>query len=206
MSGNSKPTGLLISKVDKIMEKAGIKVDYTCYPSKRVLYDIQQGVDVASIGWFKTKERESYAKFSLPIYTNKAVGVFALNEVGKKLSVFSSLKSIMESRQFKLGVIAGNSEGSYVDELIKLYPDQISEVYGRQIQLLKMLEDHRVDFILLPPEEVDVLTKEARVTRKFVLLEMGDIPEGNKRYIMYSKSVPQALIDRVNNAILESSK
>jgi polar amino acid transport system substrate-binding protein len=87
-----------------------------------------------------------------------------------------------------------------------LYPEQVSVVNGCQVQLLKMLTERRFDFILLPPEEVDMLTKEARVSRKFVLLEMDDIPEGNKRYIIYSKSIPQAVIDKVDNAIRESSE
>jgi len=105
-----EPKGLLISKVKNLMEKAGFKADFSCYPSKRILDAIRHGEKVASIGWFKTKERESYARFSLPIYTNKAVGVFALTEVANKLSVFSSLKAIMQSRQFTLGLIAGHSE------------------------------------------------------------------------------------------------
>jgi polar amino acid transport system substrate-binding protein len=203
---DDNPRGLLIAKVKSIMEKAGIKAEFACYPSKRILDAIWHGEKVASIGWFKTKERESYAKFSLPIYTNKAVGVFALTEVGEKLSVFSSLRSIMQSRQFKLGLIEGHSEGRYIDELVGLYPEQVSVVNGCQVQLLKMLTERRFDFILLPPEEVDMLTKEARVSRKFVLLEMDDIPEGNKRYIIYSKSIPQAVIDKVDNAIRESSE
>ncbi len=188
------------------MKKAGVKAEFACYPSKRILDAIQYGEDVASIGWFKTKERESYAKFSLPIYTNKAVGVFALTEVGKKLSVFSSLKAIMQSRQFTLGLIAGHSEGSYIDGLIRLFPEHVSVVNGCQVQLLKMLKERRFDYILLPPEEVETLTEEARINREFVLLEMDDIPEGNKRYIIYSKSIPQALIDKVDNAILETSE
>jgi polar amino acid transport system substrate-binding protein len=201
-----EPKGVLISKVKNLMEKAEFKADFSCYPSKRILDAIRHGEKVASIGWFKTKERESYARFSLPIYTNKAVGVFALDEVGKKLSVFSSLKSIMESRQFKLGLISGHSEGKYIDELVTLHPAQVSMVNGCQVQLLKMLKARRFDFILLPPEEVDTLTKEARFDKKYVLLEMDDIPEGNKRYIIYSKSIPQELIDKVNDAILESSE
>ncbi|WP_319760555.1 transporter substrate-binding domain-containing protein [Maridesulfovibrio sp.] len=197
-------TGLLVSRVNEIMKQAGVVVNYTCFPAKRILRAIKSNKEVASIGWFKTKEREKYAKFSLPIYTNKPVGVFALNAVADEIMIFSSLEDIMDSKQFKIGVIDGQSEGDFVDGLIKKYQHQVVSVTGKQVQLIRMLVAGRFDFILLPPEEVGELTKEAEVNlNSFSLLPMNDIPSGNKRYIMYSRSVSQEIIDRVNSAIVD---
>lgn len=87
--------------------------------------------------------------------------------------------------------------------MISKYQDKTVQVAADSIRLLKMVESRRCDFMLIPPEEVDVLMDAAQVPKeKFMLKAMSDIPRGNLRHIIYSKTVPTDLIRRIDQAIL----
>lgn len=198
------PDGKLIKFTTEIMTKAGIDFAYRKLPSQRVLKSIKRRQYIASIGWFKTKQRETYANFSLPIYTNHPVGALINKKTADRFTSFKTLKKIMQSDKFTLGLIAGHSEGGYIDSLTKAYPHKIQFITGRQTQLVKMLHASRLDLVLLPQEEVSTIVKDAGLyMQDFSFLELSDVPAGNKRYLMFSKAVEPEIIEKINAAITE---
>jgi polar amino acid transport system substrate-binding protein len=99
--------------------------------------------------------------------------------------------------------VQGLSEGPQLDGMLAKYEHKTVQVTTDTVRMLKMLESRRFDFMLIPPEEVDVLLQAAQTSRdKFMLRAMNDIPQGNLRYIIYSKAVDPDLIRRIDQAIV----
>ncbi len=199
---NGQPSGLIVDLARRVFTEAGVEVRFEFIPAKRILHDIQRGRPVASLGWFRTPEREEFAQFSLPVYVNRPVGVLFLREMEERFRPYDTLEALMDSRKFFIGRVGGLSDGEYLDSLLARYPDRVVEVTADSVRLLKMLQAGRFDFVLIPPEEMDDLLREAGMAASdFMLLSMRDIPNGNTRYIMYSKTVDPDLIRRIDDAI-----
>lgn len=201
---NQEASGIIVDIARRVFAAAGVEPKFSFMPAKRILHEIQSGRPGASLGWFKTPEREQFALFSLPVYVNRPVGVFFLREDEEKFRPFSTLEGVLDSGQFVLGRVQGFSEGPHLDAMLGKYKDKTVQVAADSVRLLRMLESRRCDFMLVPPEETDVLLEAAKAPReKFMLRAMSDIPQGNLRYIMYSRTVPQALIQRIDQAIVD---
>ena len=200
---DGRATGLIVDLARRVFEKAGVEAEFRFVPAKRILHDIQTGHHVASLGWFKTPEREEFARFSLPIYINRPVGVFFLREKEELFRPYDTLEALMASGKLLMGRVAGLSDGPQIDAMLAKYPDRIVHVTADSVRLVKMLETGRFDFFLLPPEVIDALLRESQVPPgDFALKTMSDIPQGNSRHIIYSKTVDEALIRKVDQAIL----
>jgi ABC-type amino acid transport substrate-binding protein len=64
--------GVVADSVALVFEKAGVPYRFKESPAKRQMYDLRRGSpNICGIGWYKTPEREKFAKYSLPIYKNK---------------------------------------------------------------------------------------------------------------------------------------
>lgn len=200
---DGRATGMIVDLANKVFDKAGVKAEFRFVPAKRILHDMQIEQPVASLGWFKTPEREEFARFSRPIYVNRPVGVFFLREKEDLFRPYETLEAVMASGKFFIGRVAGLSDGPQLDAMLAKYPDRIVQVTADSVRLVKMLKSGRFDFFLLPPEEIDVLLQEAQMSPEdFSLRAMSDIPQGNVRYIMYSKAVDETLIRKIDDAIL----
>jgi polar amino acid transport system substrate-binding protein len=195
--------GVLVDIGRRVFERAGVKYKYSYTPTKRIMLEMLNA-PIASLGWLKTTEREKSFKFSLPVYLNKPVGVLMLRENMARFAQYDSFAKLMDSNLFKIGRIDGHSEGEYLDSVLLDHGSQTVWAPIDEVQLVKMLKADRFDFILLPPEEVDALVKKAGYKMEdFVLKTMSDIPTGNARYIMYSKSIDDDLIKLIDKAIVE---
>lgn len=200
---DGRATGLIVDLAGRVFDRAGVEAEFRFVPAKRILQDIQTGQPVASLGWFKTPEREEFARFSRPIYVNRPVGVFFLREKEELFRPYETLEALMAGGKLLIGRVDGLSDGPQIDAMLARYPDRVVSVTADSVRLVKMLETGRFDFFLLPPEEIDVLLQEAQASPEdFALKTMTDIPQGNCRYIMYSKAVDEALIRKVDDAIL----
>ncbi|NDV28219.1 ABC transporter substrate-binding protein [Desulfovibrio sp. JC010] len=203
-TADNKPEGFLLHLTKQIMEKAGHKCTYKSMPSKRILHTIKKGGNFASIGWFKTRERKEYAKFSLPIYENEPFGLLLRTEDHKKFYKFRTLKDVLAQDQFKTGYVAGHSMGEYVDRLLRQHPQSVHSLSGTTQQLIKMLHNGKIDFCLLAPEEISTIIKQSGYKEDyFYFMSLADIINGNKRHLIFSRDVSDATIQEINAAIVE---
>ena len=196
-------TGILIDLTRQILEDAGVKAVYLPLPPKRIFREIQNpGSMHCSVGWFKSTEREEFAKFSLPIYQNKPLVALTLKKNGEKFKKFGLLEDLFADKSLTLGTVSAFSYGIRVDEMIKKDPPVIFEVKEKQAQLIKMIAAGRISYMLISPEEIEMMIQSADLNpNDFISLPFSDIPKGNKRYLMFSKSVPDEIIDSINHSI-----
>lgn len=200
---NGQASGIIVDLARKVLASAKVEPKFHFVPAKRILHEIKGGRPAASLGWFKTSEREQFAHFSMPIYVNRPAEVFFLRENEQKFRPYDSLEGLLQSGQFLLGRVQGFSEGAQLDRMLAKYEHKTVQAAADSVRLLKMLESRRFDFMLIPPEEADVLMQAAQAAKdKFMLRTMNDIPQGNLRYIIYSKTVDQSLVRRIDQAII----
>lgn len=199
-----RPAGILVDRTNDIFQRAGILPIYKPLPAKRALDILQDNTPAASIGWFKTPEREALYTFSQPIYISKPQMLVAHASLAPQLARFSTLKEVLASGQFHLGTIDGHSEGTFVDTLLARHKGLVHAVVGDEQQLIRMVHHQRVDVILLPPEEAATLIDRAGLkSNDFHMMPLTDIPQGNPRHLLFSKAVPRHIVDRINKAIEE---
>lgn len=201
-NSNQEPAGFLLKKTEEIFRRAGIEATYESGVAKYVLQDMRALAATASIGWFKTPEREVFAKFSQPIYQNKPMQVLYLKKNDALFDSKETVAQLMADKSLTLGVVAGYSFGSKVDNLIKKHAPATKLVTGGYPHLMRMLVEEQFSYMLVAPEEIASLVKmNYLVEGVFKARQMADIPAGNRRYLIFSKSVPGAVIRRVNKAI-----
>jgi len=203
-NAQQKPTGFLLELTRKIMVQAGHQCCYKSMPSKRILHTIQKDSTFVSIGWFKTKERLKYAKFSQPIYENAPIVALIRLDNYNKFKHFKTLQGILAQEKFKTGFIAGHSMGEYIDNLISRYPHSAHALSVTTEQLVKMLHSAHIDFCLLAPEEIASIIEKSNLNKnEFYSLPMADITTGNKRHLMFSKNISDEVIQLINKAIAD---
>lgn len=60
----------------------------------------------------------------------------------------------------------------------------------------------RVTYMLIAPEEIGTMLAETEMNPDdFVSISKPDIPKGNKRYIIYSRGISNAVIEKINRSI-----
>jgi len=200
---NGEARGILVDISRKIFKEAHIRVRYRLSSPSRILWIIRQGpMNVCSIGWFKTPQREKFAKFSLPIYQNRPLVVLTLKRLKPRFKGIHTLQQLFKRKGLRWGRLVSFSYGDMVDSLAKaLSPTRVS-ITGSQILLIRMLFHGRIDYILLSPEEIPFLVKHSGYPAKdLISIPLKDISRGNKRYIMFSRRVSDSLIQRINRAI-----
>lgn len=203
-NAEDEPDGFLLNRAKAIFEEADIEPVWEPMPAKRILQELHSSSPAASIGWFKTPNRETYARFSLPIYRNKPLEVLHLARNSGDFENKRSLGDVLRDRNLELGVLEGYSYGYFVDSCLLRDKPRVRYVVGEYAQLVGMLGLGRFDYILVSPEETQQLVAYTDMsTDEFCMKKMEDIPDGNLRFLMFSQGVPQEMLDKVNQAITD---
>lgn len=196
---DGKETGFLVEITKLVLDTARIPHVFVETPPKRILKFIEQTEYSCSVGWFKTRERESVSLFSDPIYQDMPTGI-----VLRRSSSFAekpTLNQVLES-PLMLGVVQGFSYGADIDDaILRLNPSKFS-ISGEDENLLKMIQYKRIDYAFMAPEEANyLLHQNPFIKSELQLIKIADAPEGNFRYLMFSKGVGSAVVERVNESI-----
>lgn len=204
---DGRPDGFLLKKTDTILRNAGIEPRYESLSAKRVLVEMRTPEAICSIGWFKTPKREKFARFTLPIYQNKPLVALYLSKDSMQLSTKTTLRSLVEDRSLSLGLVDGYSLGAEVDALVRGHGANTRLVMGDYPHLIRMLSQEQFSYILVAPEEKDILIRKNYLAAdQFQSHELSDVPAGNSRFLMFSKTVPEEIVERVNRSILSLEK
>ncbi len=184
-----------------VFQRAGIPHRFVPLPPRRILHIIQEGAPVCSVGWFRTREREAFARFSEPIYRNLPIGALIRRDAAARWPPRPTLREAIGSG-LVIGLVKGYRYGPKVEaELARLRP-RTERVAGGQENLLRMLARGRVDWMLICPEEAAYrLRSDPELAARTVFVHFRDPPPGNQRHIMFSRTVPEGILQAVNKAV-----
>ena len=183
-------------------KKAGINYVLKEVPSSRQLDMIKDNTErIASIGWFKNPERETFAQYSKPIYQDKPA-VILVHISNTTITGNQNIMTLFGNKRIRLLVKDQYSYGSFIDQKIAEYKPNIVSTTGENINMIQMLNAKRADYMFIAPEEADELIKAAGLKMEnFKLIQIVDIPVGNKRYLIFSKNISSDIITKINNGI-----
>jgi uncharacterized protein (TIGR02285 family) len=200
-SQDGQPRGFLLERSMAILQAAGVAYRLESRPNKRIQYELQQGKSAAcSIGWFKTEQRESYAWFSAPIHRDAPMQVLTTEPLLKRIAGYADLQALLAS-DLRLGVTDGFSYGA-LDQ--SLHAVRQLKTASTPTQLLHMLAAGRIDYTLIDAQELPFIPgMEDMHDSQLHSISLAGIPAGELRYLMCSRKVDQALLERIDAAIAE---
>jgi hypothetical protein len=193
--------GLCATPVARALTAAGIPFQWVETPPKRQLHLLQQNPENdCIIGWYKTREREQYARYSATIYQDKPA-VALVRRGDRRIPARCTVTELLRLPDIVMLSRAGYSYGPLVDEaLARIKPRRIDSGVDSSAWL-SILCTRRADFLLIAPEEADYLLSRTELPREsFRYLPLTDMPPGNRRYVMFSRAVPTEIVDRFNAA------
>ena len=193
-------SGLTGTPAAEAFRAAGIDVAWSKVPPNRQLVVIKEGGPNCAIGWYKTAEREQFAKFTKPIYRDKPTVIIA----NPKFAVGDNAKlgDILATKGVRVLVKENFTYGPYIDAALdKVKPAQ-TKSNGTATQMLQLVNAHSVDFMFASEEEASYLVEQSGIgAGNFKQIKMPDVPVGDDRYIMCSKEVSDDVIGKLNKAI-----
>ena len=199
------PRGLIVERTANIFNKAKIDYSWRVTPANRILAVLRSdtGQDCAP-GWYKLAERETYAQFSEPIYSDKPL--IGLSRADLKVAENITAQALFLLPNVRLLLKENFSQGAYMDKLLADVPKvRIQRVTAEVPTMVKMLKANRADLIITTEEESRIFILKAGYTEKDVrILKFPDVPAVERRYILCSKNVSPSTMKRLNEAILES--
>lgn len=196
-----KLTGLAVNPVAQGMSAAGISYVWVETPFKRQLSMIEANDEaVCALGMFKNKERQKFARFSIPILrdTDRPSIMLAHKDFqpDKNLDLLHAL-SLPGVKMLKKDHA---SYGSVLDDAIERSHITIVTTTAESRNMAMMIAAKRADFIFVPEQEAINMIKSIPNGDQLHIFKPLGMPQGPERFLMCSQLVPEELIQKFNKA------
>jgi len=205
---NGTAGGFLIDAVCRVLDAARVPYRITEMPPKRILMYLEQDADAyaCSPGWYRTREREEFARFSAPIYRNLPPVAVLRADMAYRVSEGKGLPALLAA-ELRLVLRGGFSYGGAIDEALARSRAPIYRSTADNAALLEMLASGRYDMTLMEQEEAtELLRLSPRLQRALVTVPLaqpvgqaGQAPQ--TRHLMCGRGVNEALMRRIDDAI-----
>jgi polar amino acid transport system substrate-binding protein len=187
--------GLVADPAADALRRAGIAVQWALTPSQRQLALVQSGAGLqCGLGWFRNPERETRGRFSAPLYQDQPLVALARNEALQART--TSAAALLQSGSLRLLVKDGYSYGAWLDGLIAQAARPPLRTTVEPLQMSRMLRSGRADWMIVAPEEAQVLEREG-----LHLTRLTDAPDGPTRHLYCSSDVPATWMARIDDAL-----
>jgi hypothetical protein len=194
--------GLCADPIQHAFQQAGLPYIWRKTPAKRQLEAIRRnhGCECAA-GWFKSAEREAYAKYTLPIYQDNPTMALARSD-NDHILTGKPLAATLADPRLRLLRKDGYTYGEFIDRHIDRHqPPQLITTAGN-LSMLKMIHARRADYFFISAEEAAVLVSSSGMpAQDFKQIRFSDMPEGNYRYLICSQNVEDRIMARLNQVI-----
>ena len=194
-------SGLSVEPARAAFNKAGIAVTWEQVPALRQLQRLKDNKErVCSVGWYKTAEREQFAKFTASVSQDSRWAALAnkLFHPPKDGSVHAIVTDPDASILLKNGYVYG----TYLDKAFAAMQARRVETNSDMQQVFQMIARGRAQITFAPLEEIKYYLNQKLVGVSDVrIIEFPEMPEGYKRYLMCSKLVEDEVIRKFNAAL-----
>jgi ABC-type amino acid transport substrate-binding protein len=193
--------GLTGAPTTAAFRNAGIPVQWHKVPTNRQLLMVRdQTIPSCAIGWFNTAERRQYAKFTKPIYRDRAWVVltnadFAARNIG-------SLDELSHQHDARV-LIKDNYSYGELDTFMQHWLPATGVSTASTLKMVQSVSKGLVDLMFVSEDEGKYIIQHHANEHapNLRLLQFKDMPHGMERYIMCGTNVPDEVIARLNKAI-----
>jgi polar amino acid transport system substrate-binding protein len=204
--GDGSVAGLVATPAAQALSQAAVPFAWARTPSQRQLALIQEGAGLhCGVGWFRNPERAALGKFSKPLYRDRPFGALVRQD--------SPLRSGMRGAEAMalagdtLLLKDGYSYGPQLDRLLAAQSPPPARTSAEAQQMLSMLVAGRAGWIIVTPEEAQVLRDQAGASSAGLRqVVFADISAGETRHLYCNKSVPDAWLARVDQALAAQAR
>ena len=202
LNENGIVSGIVATPINKSLKAAGIPYQWVSRAGNAQLNIIKRGkLFACAAGWFKNPERQKFARYSQPIYRDKPQ-VVVMRTDSEAVLQHSTQRSLFSDSNFKFGAKLGYSYGAFIDALIEELSPKVMRNTQDSGGMVRMLLGRRFDYFVAAPEEFASLAARLGIAGEDIMsVSLKDIPPGNQRYLMCSRSVPQDLIKQFDVAL-----
>lgn len=200
---DGQPAGFLVERTRLILSRSGLQTRWIAMPANRITESFRQQDRLwCSIGWYETPERHEWAKFSSPIHRDKAMVVLTVPRWAERIQQLGSIDKLFQDSTLTWLRLPNASYGPEIDRKAhELKPSTTTPTTSAK-EALQMLVQGRGHYMLVGADDLETRLKAAGLdTAAVVAVPMADMPPGNLRYLIFSRNVPDALIERINTAI-----
>lgn len=194
--------GITVAPTVAAFRKAGIQVYWKEVPAVRQVLRLKTNEErICSVGWYKTEERQQFAKFSQPITQDSPWAGFTGPQV--QLPRDLTVRAVLADPAVTVLLKTGFVYGDYLDREITLMRAQRKETHADMPQVLRMIEVGRAQITFAPIEEIlHYLGHYSNSDSESKIVMFRDMPPGYARHLMCSKRVEDELIARFNTALV----
>jgi polar amino acid transport system substrate-binding protein len=194
--------GITADIVTHAMSVAGVPYRWEESPSARQMEVIKRDEGPGcGLGWFKRPDRETFAKFSAAIYHDLPTIVLARGK-DTRFTGKPSIEALFSDKTLTLLTKTGYSYGAEIDAKIAAQKPNVRVDASDNRVMLGMVSRERVDYMIMAEEEAkDLLSQADFADAGLAIYYLANPPAGEYRYLMCSKSVSDAVLARINQAI-----
>ncbi|NGO38421.1 amino acid ABC transporter substrate-binding protein [Limisphaera ngatamarikiensis] len=198
-------TGLCLDPVRRALERAGLNHRWQVTPPQRQLLWLRTSTRElhAAVGWFRTLEREQWARFSEPIYQD-GPWVAVVRRQEDRVGSVTNAVGLLQVPGWTVLTRAGYSHGEWLDRLFASLPVVRRTSPSDPAHLLAAVAAGRADCVFMAREEAETLLGlQSRLGASLRLVTLTDSPAGPTRHVMFGPAVPASWIQRFNDALRE---
>lgn len=154
-----------------------------------------------AVGLYWTAERAKSGKYTLPIFRSLPQDIVMRSDNSKMQSV-NTMAALLADPSISLVLRNGYSYGANVDALLEKANARIKRPSEDSNGRIRLVLAGLVDATLFTPEEAEYQIKQFGVEGKaLVVRHFIDSPEGEPRHLYCSKSVDDAIINKLNDVL-----
>lgn len=202
---SGKVIGLTAEPAAKAFTAAGIPFKWEVRSANAIMDALKRDTaPVCTPGWYHSEQRASYARFTMPIYRDKAV--VGLANKAFQYTEGINAKDLLARPDVRLMVKQHFVNGAYLDDIIAKMPaTQIFTEAGEVSGIVRLIYLNRSDLFIMTQEEVGLYVNMAELKMTdFNILYFSDIPAVELRYILCSRQVSPGTIEALNAAIVKT--
>ena len=199
-------TGLVATPAAQALSQAAVAFVWARTPNQRQLALIQEGDGLhCGVGWFRNAERAALGKFSKPLYRDQPFGALARGDSPLRAGLRGAEAMALAGNA--LLVKEGYSYGAQFDRLIAMQTPPPAKTSAETQQMLRMLLAGRAGWMIVSPEEAQVLRQEAGAAATGLrTVAFTDISAGETRHLYCNRAVPDAWLARIDQALAAQSR
>jgi polar amino acid transport system substrate-binding protein len=196
--------GMVAGRVGRALAAAGIAFTWRRLPPNGHLRTVAADDGrVCAVGWFRTPSREDLGLFSAPIVRERPQVVLARADNTAVLA-HERLETLLADDDLRLGARLGYVFGAALDGMLAPDPPPRITVTQDDMGLARMLLGRRFDYMFTSAAEADaLLTDLGPAGADLVTLALPDMPPGDSRHLVCSRTVGHATMTRINAALAE---
>jgi len=193
--------GIAATSAIHAFQKAGIPYALRFMSAKHQIVNLQANEEpICAMAWYKTAEREAFAKFTKPVSQDSATIV--LTNIAFQTPPNATVESLLANPATRIVLKNSVVYGPYVETKLSAAKAHLIRTYDEYETIIRVIRNGRADLTFATLEEADYYARYLGYPiTSFNVIRFADAPPGENRYIMCSKKVPDAIIERLNAAL-----